>query len=84
MQEIYQIILELTSRKFRMDTLNIAIESSGESYQPCCTYSVFKSQVQCNYTGLIGLVLYVRYSQLALPAYNDVSHTSTSENLLGA
>ena len=36
----------------------------------------------CNYTSLIGLELYIRVSQLALLAYNKLSHKSTLENVL--
>ena len=40
----------------------------------------------CNYTGLLFLVLYIlmnpKWPYLALLSYNDVSHTSTSANIL--
>ena len=32
----------------------------------------------CNYTGINGLVIYIRSSQLVLLAYDDIIHTSTT------
>ena len=43
MKETYQIILELTSKEIRWDTLMIAIAPGLENNQPCQTYSVCES-----------------------------------------
>ena len=45
MKEIYQTILELTSRKIRWDIQIIVIISGGENNQLCRTYSVCEPQV---------------------------------------